>query len=314
MSLQRGRMRLRPSQLTEIQYIIVPKRSTKRVSFLPPEELSTEILNFIRRCPKDLLQLSNPLGYFATTRKYLFQKGYELVVIYDDDLSDFLDEFDSRKQIQLVFIDSNSTLFESNLLKLANKKQNTRFFFIYGDTGTEMSINRRIFSPNDLLRALFEQQEKIMKEIQISDLSINPRLDISSKDFFVRNFFAAAHNNSFTIRAITGNYYDTESAEEGYYELAAKESQKAHQNQDTFERQNFFVSQIQRIDHFDKTLLNEKLIERITGAESIFSPLIIIAPFHSPDIKKILEDKTEPRARDVSKKSQTNDTSTLMIC
>ncbi|MFC3365342.1 CHAT domain-containing protein [Pedobacter fastidiosus] len=78
-----------------------------------------------------------------------------------------------------------------------------------------------------------------------------------------------------------------ESTMEELIELHSNESKKAFKEPNSFTRMDMISREIKKIDYFSFLLSKEKLITPVHEINPIFSPLIIVAPFHNPDIRHI---------------------------
>lgn len=286
-------MQIRPKSNTNIEYILIADGSPLISTFTPPDAFKNEILEFIKSCPKDLIQIDNSLKFYELTLKTAWDKGYDFSIINYQDWKEFITVLKSNFQVKLIFLngknDKHVKLYQKEL-----KPTNTlTFYYFYGKLPGELNDDRIVRNPQDFISKIISNQTLILKELKLSELEINPDMSLEYKGFNEFNFFVPSRNNYYQLQNIIGNFGGEETEEEkmNFEEKIVKESKKALKNKDSFERQQLFIDQIKKIDFFQNVCYQENLINIVTPTQPKYSPLILVLPFHNPDLKNIYKDK-----------------------
>jgi len=283
-------MRVRPKSKTSIQYNLIASGSPLISSFVPPDAFKNEVVEFIQRCPLDLIQINSALSFYELTKRTLWNEGYHLNVINIQDFNQVITEFTSFQQIQLFFLDgtkNNHIELYHRLMKYDNELQ---FFYFYKKQYDSDTI-KIVKTPQEFIEGVVLHQDSLLKRMNISDLKLHPSVGIEYNDYNKFYYFVPTQGNYNTLNNLTGNFCgillpkNKEELTEKQYE----ESIVANKKKYTFDRQQSFVSQIENIDFFNLLCYKEGLIKQTSGVEPILSSLIIILPFHNPDLKKLYQ-------------------------
>ncbi len=283
---------------TNIQYVNICSRPVNfQLPFIEPEEIPEILVDFIKRCPKDILQLDNGIKFQHITKRLHIYKGFDFLVLYSDNIDKYSTLF-NKDQIRLLLIDINLKDLDhviETILKFHDDKQ---YYFFYSKNASEKKrpphIENLIDEPNTFITTLINNQSLILP--QYSEQLEAPSIPVGAKPL-KGSYFVPSHNNYRIANLIAGNFFEPES-DKNEKELIKKESLKAHKSPYSFDRQKIFVTQIDKID---------KLANYLNGEESTnqtfpyYLPLILIAPFHNPDIKDFILKKEDSFSKDIQK-------------
>jgi len=279
-------MEVKSKHLTSIEYILFNEGSGLISPIKPPKAFDNEILAFIKRCPTDIIQLYDPLTYLELQQRYFVNAGVDINIfnVMNFDFAEI--SLNTSAQIQLIFIDQKSTKQKSFYKKLFKKEKAIRYFHFY-NTGSENIKINYIKSPLDFLSKLINDQEIIIEALSLEYTKFNLSIAIDYKNYNLFHYFAPTRNNYFLINRILGNLpSDKLDPEE---KKIKQESGKALKEVKSFNRQNLFNEQIKKIDFFFRVAYKDKLLKSVNGLSPILPPLILIFPFHNPDLKDLFE-------------------------
>lgn len=285
-------MKIRPKSKTNIQYNLVASGSPLVSTFTPPDAFKNNVIRFLKRCPLDLIQINNSINFYELTKRTLWSDGYNFNIINIQDLEYLNDFITSSEQIQLTFLngekDNHIELF--NKLTVINNELN--FFYFYNKE--HQSSNKNIVkTPKEFITKILFNQATILKKLNIPSLKLQPSVGIEYKDYNDFNYFVPTAGNYNIINNLIGNF-GGEQSKYNDAEIVEKHSEESHQankNKYSFERQQNYVSQIDKIDFFNILCYKENLVKQASGVEPVLSPLILILPFHNPDLRKLYDNK-----------------------
>jgi hypothetical protein len=285
-------MKIRPKSKTSIQYFLIANGSPFLSTFTPPDAFKNEVIQFLKSCPLDLIQINNSLDFYELAKKTNWSNGYDLNVINIEDF-DYLSEFvKSSEQIQLFFLDGKKGNHRELFEKLLSTSNDLHFFYFYSKE-TTLTNYRIVKNPEDFISKIVFLQELLFKKINIPNFSVNPSVSLKYKNYNKFYYFIPTRGNYHIINNLIGNYGGIKSKEndDEIKKKHIEESFKANKNKYSFDRQLNYISQIEKIDFFNILCYKEGLIKQASGIEPILSPLILILPFHNPDLKKIYQNK-----------------------
>ena len=283
----------RPKSPTSIQYFAVSDGSILLSPILPPEIFATGIVQFIKRLPRDFLQLISSLDYLELHTKGALCSGYDFHVFNVEDFKKVTPYIFSSKQIKLFILDGSNGRHLELRKELINKQSEGLFFYFYNSTDERNRSTGSIESPSHFIKTLITQQEEILKYLGYNVEDKYPSVLIDANNIAQPCYFKPAQNNYLQLLSIMGNFGINETdlnpkqARQKHLEV----SSKAIKATETFERQNLFVDQIDKIDLWFYALYNEKIIKNITPINQFLPPLILIQPFHNPDQKELYKIK-----------------------
>jgi len=277
-------MEIRRKNITAISYIQVSDYSEFNNSFLPPVEFNNEVIEFLKMVPVDLLQLSDSLEFLELCNRTLNQNSIDFSFFYTHSSTSLIDLLKTTSQLTLVFLDFSSEIHKSIFSEFKNSEK--IYFHFRNLNNFDLYANNTVLNHQDFVKLLIERQDSILKVLQLNSFKINPSVNLIYKDFNPFFYFIPTRNNYFLLNRIIGNF--AVSSDESIQEINKKneeEAQKARKNQNSFERQHSYLSQINNIDFFQTISLKKGLIKLVTNIEPKMSPLILILPFNNPDIK-----------------------------
>jgi hypothetical protein len=273
-----------------IEYIIISDGSPLESFLIPPEIFMTGVLNFLKLLPKDLLQLVDAVKYYEYQLMSSTNIGYDIKIINIKDFSIVSENINHSNRLQLFFLNGKKEDHVNLFYELINFQSSIKFFYYYKKSKDTIDNKNIIKSPSDFITKILENESEILKILNIEKFKLNFSIPINYKKIINFSYFVPTQNNIFSINSIIGNfcYYNSETRKE--IKKKHKEiTNKALQNRDTFNRQEIFLNQLNDIDFHSNVAYKHNLIKRISQIEPIFSPLILVAPFHNPDID--IEDK-----------------------
>ncbi|QXP65764.1 CHAT domain-containing protein [Polaribacter sp. AHE13PA] len=283
-------MRIRPKSKTSIQYTLIASGSPIISTFTPPEAFKNDVIRFIKRCPLDLIQINNSLNFYELTKRTIWNDGYNLNVVNIQDFEELSDFIQSSEHIQLFFLDGEKNSHIKLFNKLIALKNDLHYFYFYKKE--YKSINNKVVeTPQEFISSIIFNQDSILKRLNIPNLKLNPSVTVEYKDYNEFYYFIPTRGNYNIINNLIGNFGGKKSQEydDEIIKKHSEESTKANKNKYSFERQQSYISQIEKIDFFNILCYKENLIKQASGVEPILSPLILILPFHNPDLRKLYQ-------------------------
>ena len=282
---------LRPNQITEIHYLLVTPKDDFFIPFIPPQELEGPALDFIRRLPKDILQIDNPVNFFENAYRLRNDNPYRLSVLYQSSLSPYL-ENSRRNIIRLYLINAENLELGSILKTLKNAHQPLSYYYFFNKSDNQpMGLDNEVGEPGEFLRSLYAHHQQILKLIGAPDITFYPHVDIYSRDFYDFPVFIPAQNNYHLLNSIIGNFrYGPDKSEKSKAEIREeheRESNEAHKVPHSFERLKTVIRSTRKIDKFFELMREHKIIKPVHEIETMYSPLLIIAPYQNPDLVKL---------------------------
>lgn len=285
-------MKLRSKSKTSIQYILIADGSPMISTFIPPDAIKDEVIEFLKRSPIDLLQVRSSLDFYESAKKSLWSEGYDLNVLNIEGYHVMSEFIESSERVQLFFLNGAKDSHLNLFTRLFSNSNDLRFFHFYNKEYPSED-HRIVKNPKDFIAEIVSRQESLLTNLGAPTISINPSLALEYKDYNTFYYFIPTAGNYHTINSLIGNYgaYRDEGSEEEMNKKFLEESTKAHREQNSFNRQLNYLTQIERIDFFNILCYNEDLVKPTTVVEPILSPLILVLPFHNPDVKDFYPDK-----------------------
>lgn len=286
-------MKLRKKNNTTIQYILVSDESPIISTIIPPKAFENEVFDFIKNCPSDIFQLIDSLDYLELYLRNVWNYGYDFQVINVENFKIVEPLINSTVQIQLFFLDGLSEKHSKLFEQLKSTESVIRFFHFYNSEHKMINEKRIVISSSHFIKTLIENGIEILKFLNLGSLYINPSVAIEYKELFEFHYFTPTRTNFFVINNIIGNFgYDEDTlTSEQQKAKQIEESTKALKNQNSFERQSLFLNQIKIIDYFFNAAYREKVLLPAGYTSSILPPIMLVVPFHNPDLKDIYGDK-----------------------
>jgi len=291
----------RPKSPTQIFYIVISKRYPQENFLFQTPEVFREngVLDFVRRCPKDLLQLDNSFDYFEVFLKFDALIPVHFEIAYDDYIDDVEKYLRHNPQVKVICLDTNIQNLDIVIDKLQNVPNKTFFYFFNETENFTLPPN---VDAADIVKSEFELIDKIRenKKHIINTLPMLKDLPFTLKNtpYSINDFssFFPSMTNYFTLNQIITNYWLDKYGNEDEQKLI-QDSSNALKSKNSFERQDILIRQFKWIDTFSVASHKEKLVEMVNVHDTIFTPAILIFPYHNPQIKKIL-----PRGSHILKK------------
>ncbi len=278
--------------LTSIEYIVFSSDEKHFLTFIPPDALNNGVIEFIRKLPMDLMQMVRPINFYEIHLRTASNFGYDFKVINIRYFENVKDDIKSTNRVRLIFFDGSDNLHLEKFKLLSQSGLELTFFSFYNKkySGQNPQI---IGNPQQFVRRIIEEEDKIKKYLSKESpyvdeyFSFDVSLDLNLKPLADYPFFLPIQNNSYIAGNIIGNFcigrdFEETEATEKHKEI----STKAILNGKTFERQEQFLNSLDIIDYFTKAAYFEKLVKLPTRTTPMFAPLILVAPFHNPDLSR----------------------------
>lgn len=286
-------MNLRKKNKTTILYILLSNGSPLTSPILPPEIFENEVIDFIKSCPTDIMQLIDSVNFLEFYLRNVWSFGYDFQVINIKDYHLVGPTINRSPQIKVFFLDA-SRQDHKQLFKTLNEDKSLLNFFHFYNTDSDINRdNGLLVSPSNFIETIISNQNKILNHFELRKIEISPSVFIDYKKFHEVDFFVPTRTNYFLINRIIGNFgfdgsnLNLEKIKEKNYE----ESSKALKAKHSFERQKLFIKQIKKIDFHFNLAYQEKILNPGNSVSPFLPPLIIIVPFHNPDLKELYGDK-----------------------
>src|SRR6185436_5493234 len=255
---------MRKHSLTEIQYVLIAPKGKIFSPIVPPEEFDNGVISFIKKCPKDILQLKEGINYYELTWRYAFNNPIDFRIIYDEDFVSTPTDFFSYKQLRLFFITEKSKNFDEIIKYLKSIHSVSHFYLIRSNENKpsdHYGLKNTIHSPSEFITKIIFNQEIILKHLNFEEINLVPELPIEYKSLIHFDYFIPTHNNYHMINSLIGNFGNSSSdkTEADEIKIAADEGKNASENSHAFTRQNLIVNQIDKLDFFPTVALKEGL-------------------------------------------------------
>ncbi|TCV15166.1 hypothetical protein EDC17_10141 [Sphingobacterium alimentarium] len=281
------------TSLTSIEYIVFSSDEKRFITFFPPDSLNNGVVEFISKLPMDLMQLVRPINFYGFHLQTASNFGYDFKVINIRYFEDVKDDVLSANRVRLIFFDGSDNLHLEKFKLMLQAGLDLTFFSFYNKKKYREHNPQIIDNPQQFLRRILEEEEKIKKNLSEESpyvdefFKFDVSLDLDLKPFANYPFFLPIQNNAYISGNIIGNFcmgrdFDEAEAIEKHKEI----STKAILNRNTFERQEQFVNSLEIIDYFTKLAYSEKLVKLPLKNTPKFAPLILVAPFHNPDLNR----------------------------
>jgi hypothetical protein len=293
-------LKLRQKNLSTIEYILVAEHSPLSTSFIPPEALMNEVVDFIKECPTDLFQFVNPMDYFEDCQRHLWYWGFDLNVFYDKDYKHVKQILDESKQIQLIFLNNSIPEHLKILKDLNSSNKKYRYFYFYPLSPYQHNLPYKIKNPDDFINLLNESSEVLIKDYGFKE-NFNISVEVVFKDLNVYKHFTPTKTNYYLLNRIVGNFGGgwTKNGDNELGDKLQKKAEQADKVRHSFVRQNLFIDQIKKIDFFPSIAYQKDVIKAVHPIDPILNPLILVIPFHNPDLKNIYKNREITRALQV---------------
>jgi hypothetical protein len=286
-------MTYRYGQRSEIYYVLVMDEKGKTLSFIPPNEFQNQVIKFIARLPKDLLQIGISLTYYELILRNMLDVPYRFHVKYSPNLAEYL-EFVPLNRPFLFFVDVDSKLIDQVIQQLMATHNGLRFYYLLNNHENKTLLPNQIDGPGDFMRKLFEQQESLFGLMGLPFQPLVPAIAPGWEHFYVFPFFVPAQVNYHIANSITGNFdygsfaNHSENLTEAQIVAQTDVSKQAHAEPHRFTRQQEILEQLDKVDYFAVLCRDEEIIRPVHQIEPFFPPLILVAPFQNPDLKDFL--------------------------
>ena len=202
-------MKLRAKNNTTIQYILVSNSSPIISPILPPDAFKNNVIDFLKSCPIDILQIIDSLNFLESYLRNIWSYGYDFHVFNIGDYNSLKALINSTKQIQLFFLDGDSKNHEALYKQLKQNKTTLRFFYFYNIEENIIKEENIVTSPLHFIKSIIKQQDELLDLLNIQDIKINPSVSLEYKDFNEFFYFVPTRLNYFLLNKIIGNlnYY-----------------------------------------------------------------------------------------------------------
>lgn len=283
-------IQLRRAQISEIHYTLITDHVPLVVPFLPPTQIPPIPFNFVKYLPKDLLQIFGGLNYFELCKKTGTNNPIRFQIVYNKNLNSYLKIVGSNV-LNLFFVDHNVKSIQKTIEILEKSHSDLNYYhFFNNNSGVEPSLENIVKSPGDFMESIMLNYSKIFKSLKFPINSISPDVPVYDKSFYEFPPFIPAQNNYHIVNSVIGNFpygLGKDSFLEEVMKRHEEATEKAFQAPNSFERMDMISKEIKKLDYFSLLLSKEKLINPVHPIDPVFSPLILVIPFHNPDIRHI---------------------------
>lgn len=284
---------------SEITYLQISDRAPFQSPLLPPVEFDNEVVNFISKCPMDILQLDSKDIYQEFKMSSSLFKSINFRFIYSDYAINFIKDNLEKNKILLFLIDYQSELKTEivEFLKLSNNKLWFIYFFNFNNENTSNSLlAQEIHSPVEFMIRLIEENVEIAKVLNMPDLNLSPSMPIDLKIFNFEDKFSISMLNTKILCDIFSNYgYENNFSNEESIALQANLGKEAIVNKNSYNRIHSALEIINKIDAIYYGLVKDGIKPINSQFDPILAPLILVAPFHSPDMSKLKLNKGDDK-------------------
>lgn len=278
-----------------IRYVFITERSSAPADLrLPPLcNTSLSIFPYLGTYPKNLDSFVFGENYYILSLLHGLRMGYRFDVCYLDSLLEnpSMMIYNDTDTIQLLLISLSDKKNAQALYDILSTNHHDSIYYqcINMDWSEKLSsLPNFINFPQDFLNSLFSKIEQYIP-LEMLQKHETFSVPVNTPKFVQGSSFAPTQINTLTIQcSIFGNFGDILFDDNMNPEEDAKEAIKF---QNEFRRQQTFVDQINKIDFLTGELKKENSSFHILSTDSIYTPLIISAPFNSPDLNSFFKVK-----------------------
>ncbi len=281
---------LRSNSHTRITYIAISKRYSNYDFLLtiPEEFRSRDLLNFLKFCPKDLLQLGKSFNFFELSLKYQIPIPLDFSIIYEDNIEKHSLYLSKGNQVKIFCVDSNIKNINS-IIEILKKFPGRKYYYFYNSSKNQKKQFNNLSSSTihnffELLEKIKADKNKIVVDFPyLATFSFTPNSKFTDNNPYYS--FVPSETNFATLNQFLNNLWDKD--HENQFNINPKDdTNNALNNKGKFTRQEVLLKQIKLIDNFSKISYTNKISIPVSPIESIYNPLLLILPFHNPNIKK----------------------------
>ena len=204
-------IKFRQLNLGDLDYTLITRESDKN-PFYPPQDFGDEFFYQLRTFPKSVIQLSDPLAYFQSSKYIRKDTPLRFSVLYEPNLDLYFASFPIHDAIKVIFLDKNVN-DKHKVMRLFNQHYKLVFFVLIEDVkSSEKSGNRIIKNVYNLFDELNKNkslvEELINKNYEKANFKLRINFENDDGDSFNEPvYFNPAQVNYFTMNQAIGNYW-----------------------------------------------------------------------------------------------------------
>jgi len=275
-------------QQTEIIYLLIGDRRDEKAPFFPPLEFVNESIKVVRSCPFDLIQLNSEFNYTETKKVHHLKNPKDFRFIYTDDFEAYLMENENQNRIHLLILDDNSKKINQTI-ELINKRKNELWFTCFA-AGTNSEVNdviNYVSDSHNFIESIVDKYDKFKEANTQIDFDIT-KPEIQDDYLPIKSNFSIALLNTAVIHDIFSTYSVKRKGDRAQsIKDAGEASSFAHNNKNSFSRQDEVIEFIKIVDNYSIGLLSTNTLPKLNEVDPKLEPLILIAPFNNSDVVKI---------------------------
>ena len=271
-------MKPRNSFKTDIVYIVlIDEYDKNQLPFLFPQNVNSSSLDFIKFFPKNLFQIESPEYYLINELNDIKSKPYRISFFKRTDITEIIKFIKNTQNLKVILLEDE----KDKVLKSKLEKQNNFLTRILNVDTSEFG-----YEINSFLDRLILEKNEIFKALKIKN-NVNEYLNINLEISKLKkyDYFIPTKNNFLIYNNLIGNFsfkYDTEE------DIVEKDSKKALKENNSFNRLNLYLKQIESFDFLSKTY--DKVTYPLPYKFDV-KPIIFCLPFNNPDILDFFPEK-----------------------
>ena len=289
------------SQNTEITYVLIEDRPDVSSVLLPPLEFYNSAIRFVKKCPLDILQLFDGVAYYKSRVNQIVDYPKQFRFMYSDQALEFINNSLDRNKIHL-FLFGDHCPVKDEIVEMIVAAKSDLWFWSSMDNYDDLG-NREVRNPLQFIQTLLENKKEILNVFDLEpEIDLMPSIDMNLNVFNYSNYFKQSQLNNAVLAEIIGNYGISNSLnEEEQLKVQSEALVEATKKKNSFDRLDQSLVLVERNDAIHENLSAEGVFPSLSGADPQLPPLILIAPFHNPDFKKLIEGSIDPKHAEIIK-------------
>lgn len=282
-------MFINTDQITEIAYVLIGDRLHEPSTFVSPDEFNNSAISFIRHCPIDVRQFDSSLDYISDKMNTRICSSKHFRFIYSKNAVDFVKSNSNPNKIHLFIFTTFTKEISNFLMHLENINNPIWYFVNLGESTYSGNLqSQEIRSPDHFIMEIIRNQSEIIQRLGVMNLNFAPSVPIEFNFFNFKNYFALGQLNIAILTEIFGNYgYSDQLTNEEFKKVREAIALEATRKQNTFDRLHLVLDIIELNDRFFLNLVKQKIRHRGSKHDPVLPPLILVAPFHSPEFSNL---------------------------